>query len=840
MTMPNSMMRLSSSARRHWRFLIGFPLFMIAMTWPTIIHVFHGGVFWLPTGNKDVWMKFWDAWRLPFIIADSRYYFFTDGLFYPDGLSLVYHNFSFPHMIVFGALQKLMPPSNAFNLSFLLIVGANGGAAYLFLLRLFRDRWLGFTGAVIFALSPFVLSQPHHPDVILIAVAPLSLYFLDRGISEGRWLWTALSGFIIAAALFIGMYIYVCLVFTVGLFLLGYAKSRWSNPAFWRRVILLALIVGAFSFIRVYPLIENSSAFDEALDKRSGGEQSNELLASLVNSRHPLVPTELRQRLEQNRQTSSDRAYLGYVPLLLVAYGLLRGGNRRRMAPWLILLLLFFTLRLGSNLVIFGQHYDHIVLPKHFLDPLLPFLFESFWDTSLYHIGLALPLVVLACFGLMTVLHSISPRRRTALVLSVLILTAFEYYLPTRPLIRGADHLDFLSWLQTDPGQDQIGLVHLPMGRHESKLYGYFQSLSGYPHVEGLASRTPPSAYDYISGHLILNNWRRDRPIVCLPASRAQYLAALDKLQADGFTHVVLHANVRSASLAQSFTSLKPAYEDSHVSIYRLEQLRDGCAKASILAPVPFAQVEELARSSAISADQGMSILSFHPAKGIDDARLHYLSSVFTYWKSFSHVYLRDGALILQSVQPNHRDLSRFLDNEQLILSFHNPSQVEKGDLRPLGEALTQDFQACHPIIDTAELFAVYYLRKGYDCALMASSAPFEVQYDNGVRLANRQLVSNGDSLDIQTWWTILPEQAHGVSIQLFDQDGGKVAGSDFTIRHESLSRHQLDLSSLVPGDYNVKMILYNYETRVSVAGTVVNSQSRFERALDLGLIDFD
>ena len=161
-------------------------------------------------------------------------------------------------------------------------------------------------------------------------------------------------------------------------------------------------------------------------------------------------------------------------------------------------------------------------------------------------------------------------------------------------------------------------------------------------------------------------------------------------------------------------------------------------------------------------------------------------------------------------------------------------------DLRPLGQALAADFHACHPVIDSAELVAAYYLRTGYDCALISSPAPFDVQYDNGVRLANRQLVANGDSLDIQTWWRSLPDEAHGVSIQLFDQAGEKVAGSDFTIRHDSLSRHQLDLSSLVPGDYNVKMILYNYETRVSVPGTVTSDQARFERELDLGLIGID
>ena len=823
--------------RKHRLFLLGFPALMVAMTWPTIIYVFDTSIFWLPTGNDDVWMKFWDAWRLPSILADSRNYFFTEGLFYPDGLSLVYHNFSFPHMFVFGALQNIMPASNAFNLSFLLIVGANGAAAYLYLLRLFGDLWLGFAGSVIFALSPFTLSQPHHPDVMFIAVLPLSLYFLDRGILERRWHWTAVSGFIIAATLFIGMYIFVCLVFTVGLFLLGYAKRFWSSPLFWRRLFPLALIVGSFSLVRVYPLIENSSAFDEVLDKRSGGEQGNDLLASFVNPRHPLIPSDFREQLEHHRQTKSDRVYLGYIPLLLVVYGLLRGRRRRSMAPWLGLLLLFFLLRLGSTLVVFGQRYDHIVLPKHFLDQLLPFLFESFWDTSLYQIGVALPLTALGCFGLMTALQSISPRHRLALLLSVAILTAFEYYQAPSPRIMPIDARDFLAWLHSEDDAEQIRLVHLPMGRHESKLYGYYQSLSGYPHAEGLASRTPSSSYDYINGNLILNSWRRDSPIRCLPASRAQYLSALGQLQSDGFTHVILHAYVRSHSLAPSFTGLQPAYEDRFLRIYRVAQLDESCGNESILAPEPFAHIADLALSPAIRADQGMTVLSFHPSARIDDQSFRYLSSVFLYWKSLAHVHLHDGEAIIQSSRSNPDGLGRFLADEQLILYLHNPSQVEPDDLRPLGEALTENFHACHPIIDTAELFAVYYLRNDFDCALLSAPAEFEVLYDNRIRLSNLLRQTDDDRLHVQIWWASLPDEAHGVSLQLFDQAGAKVAGSDFTIRHDSLSRGRLELSPLLPGNYAVKMILYNYETRVSVPGTIMESQARFERELDLGAL---
>ena len=339
-------------------------------------------------------------------------------------------------------------------------------------------------------------------------------------------------------------------------------------------------------------------------------------------------------------------------------------------------------------------------MPKHFLDQWLPALFKSFWDTSLYQIGIALPLTVLACLGLKAALSTISPRRHAALLIAVVALTAFEFYQPRNPQINSAVEQGPLEWLRTEANQDQIRLIHLPMGRFDSKYYGYLQTLSGYPHVEGLASRTPPGAYDYINGNLILKGWRRETAIRCLPASRALYLAALEALQADGFTHVTLqYLRTRGALLLPSFASVQPAYQNGFFRVYRLEQLRDSCESQSVQAPEPFTHFENLALSSAITADQGMSILSFHPSERIDDGSFRDLSSLLLYWKDLAHVYLRDGELKIQSARPEHTDVSRFLEQEQLILFLHNPSQAGADDLRPLLNALAgriPNLRCCH------------------------------------------------------------------------------------------------------------------------------------------------
>ena len=572
--MPNPVKDILQEFRNHRHFIIIMPLLIIVMTWPTFVHVFDTDTFWLSSTSNDNWMKIWDAWYFKRILAGDAGYLFTDSMFYPNGLSLVYHNYNFPHMIVLSGLLQFIPTSNAFNASYLLIVGLNGAAAYLYVFYLFRSRSLGLIGAVIFGMSPLVISHPHHPDINLVAVIPLALYFLDRGIVERRWLWICLSGLFMALTPFISMYIYFCLAITVGLFMLCYAIRFWSNVGFWRKIIVLLLIVGPASVVRVYPLIENSSHLAEALEKRGGRERFNDVLAYFVNPANPVTSEAFTSIFSSDLRILNIDSYLGYVPLLLVTAGIFRGKRRRKMAPWLIVIFVFLVLRLGSVLTIGGQSFDQVRLPKYYLDTILPVLFEPFWETSHFQIGIILPLAVLACFGLEELLNAFSPKYHHSIVLLVFLFVAFEYYQIRTPMFLPSQQLSFIDWLRREQDQDLIRLIHLPMGRNESKLYGYYQTLSGYAHVEGLAGRTPPSAYTYINGNLVLKTWMTGRlSIHCLPASRRLYLSALDQLLSDGFTHIVLHHwRDGSGPISHGFAAARHAYEDEYVRIYRLEQ----------------------------------------------------------------------------------------------------------------------------------------------------------------------------------------------------------------------------------------------------------------------------
>ena len=829
--------------RSHLHFIIIFPLVVIVMTWPALVYVFDSSTFWLPTERDDIYMLMWDAWYGGLILTDGADFFFTDLKFYPKGVSLAYHNFSLPHMFLLRGLSAIMPRSSAFNLTYLLLVLASASAAYIYLRYLLRDRWLSFFGAMVFGTSAFVLARPATPHISFIATVPLSLYLLHRGFVEGRGKLLVAAGGLIGFTAFIGLYTLVCLLISTALYIVCFARARWRQPGFWAKVVMVALVAGAIGAIRVAPMVADADGLSSALKKNIHLERGRDLLGYVVNYEHPVTGPVLKSLFSTDRIEGGWRqtVYLGYLPLLLVGVGLASAETRPRAWLWLALLLVFLLLRLGSTLSVNNVVYESIRLPKFYLAQIFPQIFQPFWTTDQFYAGAAFPFALLTCFGMKAVLRRLPRKRQTALILIAAGLIAFEYYQAPDPLVIPAEQLDFNSELRRQEDQDAINLIHLPMGGNISKLYDFYQSINGYPHVEGRPTRTPRGAFDYINGNLLLSAWAGSKAILCMPAQREDYLASLAQLEADGFTHIALHKRHGGhGKVAPSFTGIAPAYQDGYVSVYLVERLRASCENVSIPLPQPLAHLSEAAFSPALTVDKAAVVLSYHPAEPVDRASLYYLHPAFFNWQNFAHVYPREGEIQIQRLNLSHSDLKSFLRYDKLILLLYNPGQTGSDGLGELGLALAKDFQACPPVIDAANLVAVYYLRREFDCALLDSGARMQVEYENGARLENLIHGFDGEYLGIESWWTRLPDDAHGVSVQVFAGDGAKVAGGDFLIHHDSLARHRLDLSGLDPGDYELRLILYRAETGKSVPGIAVESQSPFQRELAIGAITID
>ena len=239
-------------------------------------------------GDGDALMKFWDVWYGKSLLTGGADFFYTNLLFYPQGVTLAFHNFSLPNMLLFGGLQAVLPSVNAFVLAHLIIVFSNTVASYIFLLRLFEEKRIALTGAVIFSFSPYFFPHIRHPDTITIATIPLALYALHRGVVEQRWKWMVAAGAFAGFTAFIGMYILVCLFITMGFLTLHLASTRWRQHRFWAHVALTLVVAVSIGMIRLYPMIIDLSMLSEALDKGANARNSTDLLVFLVNPRNPL------------------------------------------------------------------------------------------------------------------------------------------------------------------------------------------------------------------------------------------------------------------------------------------------------------------------------------------------------------------------------------------------------------------------------------------------------------------------------------------------------------------------------------------------------------------------
>ncbi len=573
---------LRSTLREHLYFIVVVTLLTLVMTWPTILNVFRTDVFWLPTGgSKDAYIAVWDVWYGERILSGQADRFYTDLMFYPAGLSLDYHPLPITNIVVAAILGKALPLAGAFSLGFLVSIFASALAAYIYMNWLFRDRRVALFGAVVFGISPHVLSHVNHPAVASVALLPLALYCFHRGMREDRARLVAIAGLLAGASSFVILYLYVCVLITLGLFVCAFALSRWRERRFWFLVSLLLLAVFASSIWRVFPLLTDSQARSEALEWYGGRESSMDVMSYLINKEHPALASGLLSLFQSPDDIGlSNSAYIGYLPLALIIFGLWRRDRRRRMLIWAVAVAVFVILELGSFVRFNGAAYSEILLPRYYLDRLFPSVFRSFFHADMFHIGMLLPITALSCNGLAALMKRWPALAWRWLVLVMLFVVAFEYYMPITANPIPLAQFDFLKWLAEDAEGEDPRLINLPMGRNNSKRYNLYQALSGFPQAEGAISRTPESAFNFIRANPILEAWHDNSPVACDHDTRDLYLSALDQLESDGFSHVVFHQNVGNRlSIIDSFEDAAPSYRDDFVWIYRLEDLRASCPR---------------------------------------------------------------------------------------------------------------------------------------------------------------------------------------------------------------------------------------------------------------------
>ena len=829
--------RIIKTLKGHRHFIIAISLLLLVMTFPTILLLFKTDTFALPTGDSyDIFIHIWDVWYWEQILAGLADRAYTNIMFYPQGVSLVHHPFSsMPINTLQIALQGFMPVSNAFNLVFLLVIYLNAIGAYVYVLWLFKDKRIALLSAAVFALSPHILGQPNQLHDATLVTLPLAVYCFHRGIVDRRGRLIVAAGLLTGLTSTITLYSFSCLLITLAAGILALALSRWRDRRYWANIALLAITIALSSLWVIYLMMADSQALDSALMWHSK-ELRNDLISSFINHNNPV----LGPALEYFFQTPADiklstTSYIGFVPGLLVCCGIFNRATRRRALPWLALATVFFILRLGSTLHVNGTVYSDILLPKHYLNTVLPSVFEAFSATHRFQIGFLLPLAVLAGYGFIALrkLRPIFDRPRVmALLLAFL---ALEYYVPTVEKSFPFDRFAYIEWLEQEDEQ-AIRLIHLPMGRINSKQYMLFQSLSGYPHAEGAISRTPESAYDYIKANPVLSVWNNLQPTNCSIQQQDAYLAGIQQLIGDGYSHIVHHYDrYHWQRYIESFRYLDPAYSDDHVSIYRMSDLRDSCPE-DFLARHPVARdyVDALRQPSVIDNRHGTALL-FPPTPEAADQIWRYLRHFAQTDRAVVNIASdEEGRIKMRSSEFPDADSSYNLESEAAVWLVNSAAQIDAAETRAYKEWFAPRFKFCARHYEDGISTIDLYLRKGIPCSAIDDSSAFEVHYEDGLRLRNASYEIDSNLLRFFLAWEKDPAIEYGFSLQFYDDGGQKVHQYDHVIGRSLLAVHEFDASPLREGAYSVRLIVYDFETHEIHSGTVSATGQRFERELEI------
>ena len=820
-----------SRSRNHWHVLLIVPLVVIVMTWPTVARIFDGDEFWLHVAHRDKWLRFWDAWHLGRVLAGQAEHYYTDSLFHPDGVSLAWQQFVYPHAALFLVFDKLMPADSAYNLLFLLMLCFNAFCGYILIFHLINDKWVALFGAVVVAVSvPF----PHGsttPDLILVGTLPLTIYFLYRAIRESRGRFTVLAGLCAGLTVFISLYIFVFIFFTASIFAVYLALSRWRQPAFWRQLLLIVVICASISILRIYPIVADAPGFQAGAEFYQDRVRSNDVLDYFVLSPNPFTGEFLHALFNVPADATHKRAYLGYINLFFIGCAIMHKPSRRRLAPWVAALLFFALMRLGNYLTFNGAAFSDVVMPERVLSDWFPSLFAHIGIQEYYQIGVVLPLALLSSFGLARLLRSRPAGLRAALALLSALIVACEFYVPRFGQTLDEHRTSYIDWLSTEADSPN-NLINLPIDIENPRYFLYLQTLTEQPDAFGFANRRPRFATPYIHRNLLLSRWNNSLSVHCLPHNERSFQSALDRLLQDGFTHVIVHNWLYGDHfINHGFRNVPKSFDNGSVSVFRLRDLRLSCDFKHIERE-PFRHFGE--SQSAIPGRRS-SIISFHPSESIDEELFAYLSSLFSDWQSLVHLYLDGGELRIQSAEESIRDLESFARDNQMIYLLYNSRESDAATLS--AHKSFNGFKLCQR--DEREDGSVieHYLSHEFSCDLVSSSQPLQVDYENGARLANALVEATGDFLEIQLMWSNLPSEPHAFSLQVFDAFGAKALGQDWTIGDAALALQRVDISSLQPGINVVKLILYSFDTRVSVPGTVNATGIRFERELEIATI---
>ncbi len=544
----------------------------ILVTWPIIAHLTseYAG------GRSDLWVHQWSYWWVKYALLNGESLLNTPLLYYPKGITLVWHTIAWPNVVVWLILQTFLGEMTAYNVVFITGFSLNGFAMFLLAREHLSNSLSAFIAGVVFAFWPYTLSHFDHPNLFMVFWIPLSLFFLRRTILQQKWGTAVLSGLSLAL---LGLTSWQLLAMSLplyGIYLFYLLKTSSQNRSI--RLVGLLLLTAVTSIVVLAPLAIpvvvqtgrtslNQVAFQEPDRGRT------DLLAFILtpNSYESLLGNTVtnpyyQRPYEQIAASTHYIPFLGYLTLLLAIIGTITQWKQARL--WLLIALVYFVLALGPELVINGRVLI-TRLPYQLIENSLPGILIR--RPHRLNLLLSLPIAMLVGWGMVTLLNTAVLRRRQSSIIFTSFVTLFillEHRLPvpltTTPYAVPAFYLQ----LAHDP--NKYGVLDLPLNdRRFDKWYMSYQTTHQKPLAVGHSSRLPRGAFSFLQNipfmaSFIAHDDELDSDISAISHN-------LNMLAAGNIRYIVIHKQFIHEGYRQQWRdwfTIEPVYEDDEVIVY--------------------------------------------------------------------------------------------------------------------------------------------------------------------------------------------------------------------------------------------------------------------------------
>ncbi len=441
---------------------------------------------------EDNMRSLWNLWYGFIALTDADHALtFTRLIFYPDGASLYYNDYSFYNLFLSIPLQLLFNLPAVYNFLVLHSFILAGLGAFL-LARYLTDSFLpSFIAGLLFAFCPTHIAQAaHHLNIASIQFLPFMILYVIRAMRKERR-----RDSMLLAALFYLLLTACSWTWGIvgGMFIVGaYIWTSIRNRRLLQRNALLTSAVTILPTLIIFSpwLIPMIAQAIEGTSPVATGHNIYvaDLLAFAVPPSFTILGqldwwTSVREQFTGNAWESI--AWLGLVNILLAVAAL--RSHHAAVRPILIGSLVFMLFAMGTRLHVYGAVLP-IPLPFALLEP-IPIL-NQLRSPARLMVPVYLGLSLLSAIGLRYLLsRPVRHVRYFAMVLIVMAVVEYGGVITDRTAVRLPDAYAVIAG---NPGATAV--VDIPSSWEGNSRYMMYQTMHGLPIVQGLLPRRSDDA----------------------------------------------------------------------------------------------------------------------------------------------------------------------------------------------------------------------------------------------------------------------------------------------------------------------------------------------------------